>query len=100
MISSIRLDQLRRVEWMVAVLLSLMVLFFIAVRVNHAGALWRDECAVVQLARMPDVSDIAQNFQHEAFPIPFPILIRGYTNSFGASDTSLRVFGAAVRLVA
>jgi hypothetical protein len=83
---------------MVAVLLSLMVLFFIAVRVNHAGALWRDECAVVQLARMPDVSDIAQNFQHEAFPIPFPILIRGYTNSFGASDTSLRVFGAAVGL--
>lgn len=98
MISSIRLDQLRRVEWMVAVLLSLMVLFFIAVRVNHAGALWRDECAVVQLARMPDISDIAQNFQHEAFPIPFPILIRGYTNSFGASDTSLRVFGAAVGL--
>jgi hypothetical protein len=75
-----------------------MVLFLIAVRVNHAGALWRDECAVVQLARMPDVSDITQNFQHEAFPIPFPILIRGYTNLFGDSDTSLRAFGAAVGL--
>jgi hypothetical protein len=98
MISSIRLDQLRRVEWIVAVLLSLMVLFLIAVRVNHAGALWRDECAVVQLARMPDVSDITRNFQHEAFPIPFPILIRGYTNLFGDSDTSLRAFGAAVGL--
>ena len=98
MISSIRLDQLRRVEWIVAVLLSLMILFLIAVRVNHAGALWRDECAVVQLARMPHVSDITRNFQHEAFPITFPILIRGYTNLFGASDTSLRVFGAAVGL--
>jgi hypothetical protein len=98
MISSMRLDQLRRVEWIVAVLLSLMVLFLIAVRVNHAGALWRDECAVVQLARMPDVSDITRNFQHEAFPVPFPILIRGYTNLFSASDTSLRVFGAAVGL--
>jgi hypothetical protein len=98
MISSIRLDRLRRVEWIVAVLLSLMVLFLIAVRVNHAGALWRDECAVVQLAKMPDVSDITRNFQHEAFPVPFPILIRGYTNLFGASDTSLRVFGAAVGL--
>jgi len=73
-----------------------MVLFLIAVRVNHAGALWRDECAVVQLARMPDVSDITRNFQHEAFPIPFPILIRGYTNLFGDTDSSLRVFGAAV----
>jgi hypothetical protein len=96
MISSTGLDQLRRVEWIVAVLLSLMVLFFIAVRVNHAGALWRDECAVVQLARMPDVSDITRNFQHEAFPIPFPILIRGYTNLFGDTDSSLRVFGAGV----
>ena len=98
MISSIRLDQLRRVEWIVAVLLSVMVLFLIAVRVSHAGALWRDECAVVQLARMPAVSDITRNFQHEAFPIPFPILIRGYTNLFGDSDASLRVFGAAVGL--
>jgi hypothetical protein len=96
MISSIRLDQLRRVEWIVAVLLSLAVIFLIAVRVNHAGALWRDECAVVQLAGMPHISDITGNFQHEAFPIPFPMLIRGYTNLFGDSDTSLRMFGAAV----
>ncbi len=98
MISSIRLDQLRRVEWIVALLLSLMVIFLIAVRVNHAGALWRDECAVVQLARMPHVSDITRNFQHEAFPIPFPVLIRGYTKFVGASDTSLRGFGAVVGL--
>ena len=98
MISSIRLDQLRRVEWAVAVLLSLTVIFLIAVRVTHAGALWRDEVAIVQLARMPHVSDIPRNFQHEAFPVPFPILIRGYTNLFGASDASLRVFGAAVGL--
>ena len=98
MISSIRLDQLRRVEWAVAVLLSLTVIFLIAVRVTHAGALWRDEVAVVQLARMPHVSDITRNFQHEAFPIPFPILIRGYASLFGASDVSLRVFGAAIGL--
>ena len=98
MISSIRLDQLRGAEWIVAVLLSLTVIFLIAVRVNHAGALWRDECAVVQLARMPHVSEITRNFQHEAFPIPFLILIRGYTKLFGDTDTSLRVFGAAVGL--
>ena len=98
MISSIRLDQLRRVEGMVAILLSLTVISLIAVRVNRAGALWRDECAVVQLARMPHVSDIARNFQHEAFPIPFPILIRGYTNLFGDSDILLRAFGGAVGL--
>jgi hypothetical protein len=96
MISLIRLDRLRRVEWIVAILLSLMVLLLIAVRLTHAGALWRDESAVVQLARMPHLGDIARNFQHEAFPIPFPILIRGYTDLFGTNDTALRAFGAVV----
>ena len=96
MISLTRLDRLRRVEWIVAILLSLMVLLLIAVRLTHAGALWRDESAVVQLARMPHLGDIARNFQHEAFPIPFPILIRGYTGLFGTSDTALRAFGGAV----
>jgi len=96
MISLMRLDRLRRVEWMVAILLSLMVLLLIAVRLAHAGALWRDESAVVQLARMPHFGDIARNFQHEAFPVPFPILIRGYTSLFGTGDTALRAFGAAV----
>jgi hypothetical protein len=47
---------------------------------------------------MSSVSDITRNFQHEAFPIPFPILIRGYDNLFGDSDASLRAFGAAVGL--
>jgi hypothetical protein len=96
MISLIRLDRLRRVEWIVAILLSLMVLLLIAVRLTHAGGLWRDESAVVQLARMPHLGDIARNFQHEAFPIPFPILIRGYTDLFGTNDTALRAFGAVV----
>src|SRR5205823_9962507 len=54
-----RADFLKRAEWTVAILLSLTVLFLLAVRVTHAGALWRDECAVVNLARMPSVTDIA-----------------------------------------
>jgi len=79
----------------VAVLLSTMALFLLVVRATHAGALWRDECAVVNLARMPSVADIVRNFQHEAFPVPFPILIRAYTNVFGDGDIALRCFGIA-----
>lgn len=88
-----RPDFLKRAEWIVAVLLSTMALFLLVIRATHAGALWRDECAMVNLARMPSVADIGRNFQHEAFPVPFPILIRAYTNVFGDSDIALRCFG-------
>jgi hypothetical protein len=91
-----RPDLLKRTEWTLAILLTATALFLLIVRATHAGALWRDECAVVQLARLPRVADITRNFQHEAFPVPFPILIRAYTNLFGTSDFVLRCFGLSV----
>lgn len=90
-----RLDFLKRAEWGLAVLLTATTLFLLVTRATHAGALWRDECAVVNLARMPSVADIIQNFQHEAFPFPFPIFVRAYTNVVGSSDAALRCFGIA-----
>lgn len=91
-----RTDLLKRAELFVAILLTAMSIFLLVVRANHAGGLWRDECAVVQLAQMPTVSNIFNNFQHEAFPPLFPILVRGFIALFGASDTALRVFGFVV----
>src|ERR1044071_4210898 len=87
---------LKRAEWIVAILLSALAVSLLVVRATHAGGLWRDECAVVQLARMPSVSDIFHNFQHEAFPPLFPILIRAYTTLFGSTDVALRIFGFVV----
>src|SRR5947209_8315411 len=72
-----------------------MAIFLLVIRATHAGALWRDECAVVNLARMPSLPDITRNFQHEAFPVPFPIFVRAYTDVFGSSDVALRWFGMA-----
>jgi hypothetical protein len=91
----IRFDSLKRLELALAILLSATALFLLAVRATHAGALWRDECAVVNLARMPSVTDIGRNFQHEAFPVPFQLLVRAYSDSFGSSDSALRAFGIA-----
>ena len=84
-----RADFLKRAELAVAVVLTATALFLLVIRATHAGALWRDECAVVNLARMPNLADIARNFQHEAFPVPFPILIRAYTNVFGSESAGL-----------
>ncbi len=89
----IRLEYLKRVEWALAIVLTAVSLFLLITRFTHAGPLWRDECAVINLARMPTIADITRNFQHEAFPVPFPILVREYTNIFGDSDATLRVFG-------
>jgi hypothetical protein len=87
---------IKHAEWIVAILLSATVLFVLFVRATHAGPLWRDEAATVQLAQLPTPSDITANFQHEAFPLPFPLLIRTYAALFGASDASLRWFGFIV----
>ena len=87
---------IKNAEWIVAILLSVTVLFLLVVRTANAGALWRDEAATLQLAQMPTVSDIAANFQHEAFPLPFPMLVRCYITLFGASDASVRWFGFTV----
>ncbi|HWY41567.1 MAG TPA: hypothetical protein VNX27_12325 [Chthoniobacterales bacterium] len=87
---------LARLELLIAISLTATVLSFLATRATHAGALWRDEAATLQLAQMPTISEIAANFQHEAFPVPFPLLIRCYVALFGASDASLRWFGFAV----
>ncbi|MBV9618512.1 MAG: hypothetical protein JO201_04800, partial [Verrucomicrobia bacterium] len=84
-----------QVESATALLLSVTVLFFLIIRATSAGALWRDEAATLQLSQMP-IGEIFSNFQHEAFPPPFPLLIRAYTALFGASDASLRWFGFGV----
>jgi len=91
-----KIDILSLTELCSAVLLSALVLFFLGVRAVHAGALWRDEAATLQLAQMPTLHEIFSDFQHEAFPPPFPLLIRTYVALFGVSDASLRWFGFAI----
>jgi hypothetical protein len=91
-----KIDMVKRAEIVMAVLLSALFLFFLAIRATSAGALWRDEAAVVQLAQLPTISEVAASFQHEAFPLPFPLLIRSYAAVVGASDASLRWFGFVV----
>ena len=90
---------IKSAEVTVAILLSALALFLLIVRMTHAGALWRDEAATVQLAEMPTLHDVAANFQHEAFPLPFPLLIRSYIGLFGGSDASLRCFGFVVGML-
>lgn len=83
-------------EWLTAIVLSAIVLFLLIVRATHAGALWRDECDSVQLARLPAFADIVHNLKFTSFPILFPTTVRFFTSVFGTSDASLRCFGLLV----
>jgi len=83
-------------EWTMAVLISALVLFLLFVRATHAGALWRDECDSLELARMPAFGDIVHNLKFTSFPILFPTTVRIFTTLFGTSDAGLRCFGFAV----
>ena len=91
-----RQDLLKRIEWLIAILLSAAVLFLLIVRGANAGALWRDECGTVQLAQMPTVFDIIEYFDHQTFPPMVPLIVRVYIQFCGGSDAALRCLGIAV----
>ena len=89
---------LRWVEITVAVLITCVAAALHVVRAMKAGALWRDEIGAVNLAQLPSLGAIAANLHHEAFPIFFSIVLRGYSFATGGSDTALRVFGLLIGL--
>ncbi len=89
---------LRRAEWTLAVLLTVGLAALHLLRISSAGGLWRDEAAAAALATLPTWSEVAENFQHEAFPLLFPATVRAWAALFGDGDLGLRCFGAVVGL--
>jgi len=79
-------------EWVAAGLMTAIALCLHIARVHSAGPLWRDEIAVLNLARM-NWHEIVTGFQHEGFPLLFPALLREYAGLLGTGNTALRVFG-------
>ena len=90
---------IKQLEWIIAIILSAAVLFCLVLRTLNAGALWRDECDSLQLARMPRFGDVLEYLHFTAFPILFPTVVRVYTTLFGTSDIALRCFGLAVGIL-
>jgi hypothetical protein len=83
----------KRVEFYAALLITLLLVWLHLTRMTHAGGLWRDEAGAAQVALMPSVHELTQVFQHEAFPLLFPLTVRMYAAFAGAGDTAFRVFG-------
>ena len=62
----------------------------------HAGGLWRDEAACVQLATVAGGGGLWTRLQHEAFPILFPSLIRTWCAIGLGTDLGLRALGCFI----
>lgn len=90
---------LRKAEWIVAVVLTALVVGFHIIYALHAGALWRDEIGPVRLATAPRLSELWHLLQYDSFPVAFYLLLRPWTaTGWGATDTGLRVLGLVVGL--
>lgn len=90
---------LRKAEWVVAVLLTALIIGFHAIVALHAGALWRDEVGSVRVATAPRVSEMWHLLRYDSFPMLFYGLLRAWTaTDWGATDTGLRVFGLLIGL--
>lgn len=79
-------------------MLTLMAALLHLLRVQHAGALWRDEAGAAQLAALPSWREVYLSFPHEAFPLLFPATLRAWTGLFGDSDLAFRLLGLIVGL--
>lgn len=86
----------KRIETALAVLLTLLAVGLHVQRALHAGALWRDEAAAVQLATLPTIGEVFERFPHEAFPMLFPLTVRAWVTATGGSDLALRLMGMIV----
>lgn len=86
---------LRQPEWILAVAASLAAVWLHFYFLGRAGALWRDEVNLVNLASRHSLSEMSK----DSFPLLMPLLVSGWTTAgLGQSDLSLRLLGTLIGL--
>ncbi len=84
----------RDADWLLAVLATLAVLALHGYFLSRVGGLGRDEVNSITIAQGEP-----RNFTHDAFPVLFPLLLRGWSAfGLGESDLAARCFGGLVGL--
>ena len=91
-------DWLHKIEWTLAILLTLLVVFFQVTLLFHAGGLWRDEINTVEISSLPSLGDIWKNLQFDSFPMLWFLVVRTWTKLGLESDLMLRLLGCLVGL--
>jgi hypothetical protein len=84
---------LRKIEWGVAILLTLLAVWLHYLFMRHGGALWRDETGALNLATMPHLPDVWAHLHYDSFPIFWVMVVRCWSAMGLGDDGGLRLLG-------
>jgi hypothetical protein len=87
-------------EWSVAGLLTIAAACLHGIFFCDAGALWRDEIGIVNIALLHSWEEVLKTLPHDHCPILFPVLVRVWSEAgLGATDAGLRILGLGIGLL-
>jgi hypothetical protein len=90
---------LRKACWLAALALTASAILLHCFSLTQVGGLWRDEIAIVGIARLPSWLEMFQRLPHDHCPIVFPAVIRICTAlGWGQIDVGLRILGLGIGL--
>ena len=89
-------NRLQRVELIVAVALSAVLVALHLILLFHAGPLWRDEISSLSLATKPTLGEAWATLAYDPFPVLFFWILRVWHFFLGDSDFALRTLGTCI----
>jgi len=91
-------DVIRKLERIVGLAATAVLVVLHVVFLAHAGALWRDEVNVVNLATMP-LPELWGHLEFDSTPLAFLALLRAWIGiGLGATDLPLQILGCVLGL--
>ena len=85
----------RQPEWILALAVSLAVVWLHFFFLRHAGGFWRDEVNLINLSGRHSLAEMSK----DSFPVLMPLLVSGWTAiGLGQNDLSLRLLGILIGL--
>jgi hypothetical protein len=93
------LQRVLQFEWIVALVITAIVVVLDVNYARHAGGLWRDEANSFAMASYPSLSTTWDRLQFDSFPMLWYVILRGWIGlGLGKTDIEFRVFGLIVNL--
>jgi hypothetical protein len=87
------------IEWGTAGLITLASVYLHWLCLRSAGALWRDETGIVNIAQLQSWREVWNTLPHDHCPVIFPLLVRTWSEAgLVTTDYGLRILGLGIGL--
>jgi hypothetical protein len=91
--------RLQRIELLLAIVLTLVLIGLHCMALFSAGPLWRDEISSLTLATKPTWREVWSTLVYDPFPALFFTTLRAWHALFGGSDIALRTLGCVIGVI-